>query len=209
MAHKRIITTLFLDVGGVLLTNGWDLHSRESAAKTFDLDPIEMEKRHNLFFDIYEVGKISLDKYLNRVVFYEKRPFNRSQFKKFIFSQSKPFPQMIDLIFRLKERYGLKVVAVNNEGRELNDYRIKKFKLGSFIDFFISSGIVHLRKPDEEIYQLALDAAHVSPKQVVYIDDRLMFVEVAKGLKIQGIHHTDFKSTEALLTKLLNSSCDF
>jgi putative hydrolase of the HAD superfamily len=199
MTKAKPITTLFLDVGGVLLTNGWDHHSRELAAKTFDLDPIEMEKRHNLTFDTYEVGKLSLEKYLNGVIFYEKRHFSRSQFEKFMFAQSKPYPQMIDKVCELKAKYSLKIAVVSNEGRELNEYRIKKFKLGRFVDFFISSSFVHLRKPDEDIYRLALDVANVNPQQVVYIDDRMMFVQVAEGLEIQGIHHVDYKSTCAKL----------
>jgi putative hydrolase of the HAD superfamily len=194
------ITTLFLDVGGVLLTNGWDHGSRELAASTFGLDPEEMKMRHNLIYDIFEVGKISLEEYLDHTVFYEKRLFSKDQFKKFMFAQSKPFIQMIDTVCKLKEQHGLKIIVVSNESRELNDYRIKKFKLASFIDFFISSCFVHLRKPDKDIYRLALDVAHVSPKEAVYIDDRLMFVQAAKELGIQGIHHLDYMSTRAKLT---------
>ena len=197
------ITTLFLDVGGVLLTNGWDHSSRELAAKTFDLDPKEMAMRHNLVVDIFERGKLSLEEYLDQVIFYEKRSFSRSQFKKFLFAQSKPFPQMIDVVCKLKEQYSLKIGVVSNESREVNEYRIKKFKLGSFVDFFISSCFVQLRKPDKDIYRLALDVAQVPAKQVIYIDDRLMFVQVAEELGLQGIHHLDYKSTRAKLAHLL------
>ena len=195
MAKKAPITSLFLDVGGVLLTNGWDHLARARAAAKFELDPHEMETRHNLTFDTYEVGKLSLEEYLHRVVFYEKRSFSNAQFQKFMFAQSKPFPQMIALICKLKKKYGLKIAVVSNEGRELNEYRIRKFKLADFVDFFISSSFVHFRKPDEDIFRLALDVAQVPAHQVVYIDDRNMFVQVAKGLKIHGIHHQDIEST--------------
>ena len=63
------ITTLLLDIGGVLLTNGWGRNSRKLAAETFSLDHDDMEERHHLTFDTYEEGKLSLDEYLNRVVF--------------------------------------------------------------------------------------------------------------------------------------------
>lgn len=186
---------MFLDIGGVLLTNGWDHQARALAAARFELDPHEMESRHSLTFDTYEMGKLSLDEYLNRVVFYENRNFSKSEFREFMFEQSKSFPQMIDMICKLKKKYALKIAVVSNEGRELNEYRINKFKLGTFVDFFISSCFVHFRKPDEDIFRLALNVAHVDPKEVVYIEDRLMFVEVAEGLKIQGIHHIDYEST--------------
>src|SRR6266481_545842 len=92
------ITTLFVDVGGVLLTNGWDKTSRKLAAQLFNLDFDEMEQRHHMTFDTYEAGKLNLDEYLHRTVFYQKRSFTRAKFQKFMFAQSKPYPQMIELI---------------------------------------------------------------------------------------------------------------
>ena len=196
------ITTLFLDLGGVLLTNGWDRHSRELAAKTFNLDRTEMDERHHLTFDTYEVGKLTLDQYLSRVIFYEKRDFTRDEFREFMFGQSKSFPEMINLIRELKQRYKLKIAVVNNEGRELNERRIQTFRLTEFVDFFISSCIVHVRKPDEDIYRIALDIAHVEPGHVAYLDDRLMFVQIAESLGIRGVHHTNYASTCAKFAAL-------
>ncbi len=198
-------TTLLLDIGGVLLTNGWDRHKRQEAAARFNLDYEELNERHNLTFDTYEEGKLSLDDYLTRLVFYEERSFTREDFRAFMFAQSQATPEMsqlADLICRLKAKYCLKVATVSNEGRELTQYRIKKFNLTSFVDFFISSCFVHLRKPDEDLYRLALDCAQVAPSQAVYIDDRAMFVEVARNLGIQGIHHTGFGNTKTALATL-------
>lgn len=196
------LTTLFLDIGGVLLTNGWDRRMRQAAAEKFNLDRDEMNERHHLTFDTYEEGKLSLDEYLTRLVFYEDRLFTREDFKAFMFAQSQQQPEMaqtVELIKGLKAKYGLKVATVSNEGLELTRYRIKKFNLGSYVDFFISSCFVHYRKPDADLYRLALDCAQVLPEQVVYLDDRAMFVEVARGLGIQGIHHTGFESTRDVL----------
>ncbi len=193
------ITALFLDVGGVLLTNGWDRHARERAAKVFDLDPAEMDERHHLTFDTYEVGKLTLDEYLSRVVFYRDRPFTRDQFRSFMFEQSKPFPEMIELFNQLKARHGLKIAVVSNEGRELTEHRIQKFKLSEFVDFFISSCFVHFRKPDTDIFRIALDIAQAPARQVVYVENTPMFVQVAEGLGIRGILHTDYESTRAKL----------
>jgi putative hydrolase of the HAD superfamily len=183
------VTALFLDVGGVMLTNGWDRKSREAAAKQFNLDLDELNDRHRMTFDTYESGKLSLDEYLNRSVFYKDRPFTLEQFRAFMFEQSVAYPEMIDLIKGLKAHYGLKIAVVNNEGRELNEYRIKTFYLNDFVDFFISSCFVHFRKPDADIWKIALDIAQVSREEVVYIDDRAMFVQVAQGLGLKGIVH--------------------
>ena len=200
------ITTLFLDIGGVLLTNGWDHHARKRAATHFKLELAEMEDRHHLTFDTYEEGKLTLEEYLGRVVFHQKRPFTRAQFRRFMFAQSKPYPQMIKLVRKLKRRYGLKIVVVINEARELNSHRIRKFKLDGFVDSFVSSCFVHLRKPDADIFRLALDIAQAPARQVVYIENTSMFVQIAKGMGIQSILHTDYKSTRAKLASfgLLN-----
>jgi len=191
-----------LDIGGVLLTNGWDRGIRTRAAKKFGLDYEEMNERHHLTFDTYEEGKLTLDEYLNRVVFYQERPFSREEFKAFMYAQSQPFPKMIELMRGLKTQHGLQIAAVSNEGRELTMYRVQQFKLGTFIDFFISSCFVHYRKPDADIYRIALDIAQVHPEQVVYIDDRAMFVEVAQGLGIKGIIHTGDEATRKALEGL-------
>ena len=204
MSHLHI-TTIFLDIGNVLLTNGWDRRMRQEAAAKFSLDYDEMNERHHLTFDTYEEGKLSLEDYLTRLVFYEDRDFTREDFQHFMFSQSQVRPemaQMVELIKALKAKYGLKVATVSNEGRELTQYRIKKFNLGAFVDFFISSCFVHIRKPDVDLYRLALDCAQVMPAQSVYLDDRAMFVEVARGLGINGIHHTGFASTRTALATL-------
>ena len=196
------ITALFLDIGGVLLTNGWDHLARRRAAKHFKLEWAEIEERHRLTFEIHEEGKLTLEEYLSRVVFYRKRPFTRDQFRRFMFAQSKPYPEMIDLFAQLKARHGLKITVVSNEAREVNAYRIRKFKLDGLVDSFISSCFVHLRKPDAEIFRLALDISQAPARQVVYIENTPMFVQIAEGLGIRSILHTDYKSTRAKLASL-------
>src|SRR5208337_2455113 len=199
MKKATAITCLFLDIGGVLLTNGWDHHARKRAATNFNLELAEMEDRHHLTFDTYEEGKLTLEEYLGRVVFYQKRPFTRAQFRHFMFAQSKPYPEMIELIRKLKAKCGLKIAVVSNEARELNAHRIRKFKLAGFVDSFVSSSFVHVRKPDADIFRLALDIAQAPARQVVYIENNVMFVQIAEGLGIRSILHTDYKSTRAKL----------
>jgi len=199
MKRNSAITTLFLDVGGVLLTNGWDHHARRRAAKHFKLNWAEMQERHELNFEIQEEDKIAFQEYLDRVIFWQKRPFTRAEFRQFMFAQSKPFTEMIELVRHLKAKYSLKVFVVSNEAREVNAYRIRQFKLVEFVDAFVSSCFVHLRKPDVGIFRLALDIAQVPPGQIVYIENTSLFVQIAEGLGIRSILHTDCKSTSAKL----------
>ncbi|GAB4023330.1 HAD family hydrolase [Spirosoma koreense] len=196
------ITALFIDIGGVLLTNGWDHTARRLAAETFDLNLADLEERHHLTFDTYETGKLTLDDYLNRIVFYQPRAFSRDRFRAFMFDQSQPYPDMIQLIRRLKEMYRLKIAVVSNEGRELNQHRIQTFGLAEFVDFFVSSSYVHLRKPDVDIYRMAIDLAQTPTHQILYLDDRPLFVSVAAGLGIRGICHVDYPTTRAALAAL-------
>jgi putative hydrolase of the HAD superfamily len=186
---------LFVDIGGVFLTNGWDHSERKEASKVFHFDYEEFENLHHLFFDPFESGFMSLDDYLDHVLFHKKRDFTKVQFKKYMFSLTKPFPEMIELIARLKEKYHLKVIAISNEARELNAHRLKKFKLTSFIDFFVSSCYVHMRKPDPRIWKLALDLSQVPPAQSLYIDDREPFVDMARSFRMHGLHHEGYSST--------------
>jgi len=199
MKKAKAITCLFLDIGGVLLTDGWSHMSSKLAAKSFGLNLEELNKRHSEALGTYELGKLSIEEYLSLVVFYEKRPFTPAKFRKFMFAQSKPYPKMIALSRRLKAQYGLKIVVVSNEGHGLNEYRIRTFKLDEFVDSFISSCFVHLRKPDADIFRVALNTAQVPANQVIYIENTPMFVEVAESLGIRSILHADYKSTCAKL----------
>jgi putative hydrolase of the HAD superfamily len=194
------VKALFVDIGGVMLENGWGHEKRKRAAGLFGFDIDALNERHHLIFDTYEEGKLTLDTYLDRVVFYEKRSFSKEDFKEFMF-RAEPYPDMIGLFRDLKKKYGVKVVAVSNEGRELTSRRVRDHGLAGFIDFFIVSCFVHLRKPDEDIYRIALDTAQVSPENVMYIDDRGLYVEVARTLGVNGIHHVDYAATARALAE--------
>jgi putative hydrolase of the HAD superfamily len=202
MKRVTVITCVFVDIGGVLLTDGWNRHARQRAAARFKLDLAEIEARHHLAWDIHQTGRLTLEEYLGRVVFYKKRPFTRADFRRFMFAQSKPHVEMLDLIAQIKRRHGLKIVVVSNEGRELNAYRIRKFKLDGFVDAFVSSCFVHILKPDADIFRLALDIAQVPAWQIVYIENTPMFLEIAEGMGIRSILHTDYEFTRAKLASL-------
>jgi putative hydrolase of the HAD superfamily len=193
------IKAIFTDVGGVLLTNGWDSGSRKRAAQQFHLDLADVDARHHLTFDTYEIGKLSLDTYLDRIVFYQPRDFSRDDFKAFMFEQSQPYPEMLELIRETKQRNRIKLAVVSNEGRELTEYRIRKFGLADFVDFFVSSCFVHFRKPDTDIFQMAIDLAQIRPEQTAYLDDRPLFVEVARAMGLRAIHHTSYEGTREAL----------
>lgn len=201
---KGKIKILFTDIGGVLLTNGWDRKSRDLAVKKFGMDDAkEFESRHSLLFGDYETGKIDLKTYLEYTVFYQPRNYTYEQFVEFMYEQSQPFPEMMDYIKQLKQKHGLKLLAISNEGRELTRHRIEKFRLDNFIDFFIVSCFVGTRKPDAYMWKLALDVAQVKPENVLYFEDRKLFVELSRALGIQAIWHKDLETTSKAVSQLL------
>ncbi len=202
MNDRPAINTLFLDIGGVLLTNGWDHHARKRAADHFGLNYEDMNERHNMTFGVYEEGKSSLDDYLRRVVFHTRREFTPREFREFMFAQSQPLAGALEFFLRLKSRFRLRVAAVSNEGHELTLYRVRQFRLRELMDFFICSCFVHCRKPDATLYRLALDVAQADPARVAYLDDRKMFADVACEFGVHGIHHEGLESTREALAGL-------
>ena len=200
------IKILFFDIGGILLTNGWGHESRKLAAKRFKLDYEEVNALHNFIFNVYEIGSVTLDEYLDTVIFNHERNFTREDFKAFIYEQSVELPDMLQWLKEWKKDCGFRVISINNEGKELNDYRVRKFGLHDCFDAFISSCEVKMRKPDPGIWQLAMGIAQVSPPQCVYFDDRIMFVNTAAKLGIRSFLHTDFESTKKILIDLKNEN---
>lgn len=193
----------FFDIGGVLLTNAWGHESRQKAAQKFAIDYSEMDALHAFIFNVYEIGSITLDEYLDTVVFNHPRDFSREEFKEFMLAESVELPGTLEWLIEWKRNNSdFKTIAINNEGKELNDYRIKKFRLHRFFDAFISSNEVGMRKPDPGIFRLALGVAQASAEECYYFDDRPMLVAAAKKLGINAFHHQGFESTKKVLENL-------
>ena len=171
------IRALFWDVGGVLLSNAWDHEERDLAVEHFLLNKTEFEDLHKELVPAFEEGKLALDGYLDRVIFHQPRTFTREEFKQFMFSLSKPKAQSLELARSLAQKYVMS--TINNESRELNEYRIQSFGLAEIFDVFVSSCYVGLRKPDERIYRLALDLTQHKPGECCFIDDRAGNIEGA------------------------------
>lgn len=194
---------LFLDVGGVLLSNGWGHESREKAAKEFNIDYAEMSRLHEFIFNIYEIGSINLEDYLSTVIFNKPREFTKEDFKSFIYGESVELPGMLQWLIEWKKtNRGIRIISINNEGKELNDYRIKKFKLHQCFDAFISSCEVGLRKPDPAIFKLAMGIAQVTPQQCYYFDDRPMLAAAARRLGMNAFQHESFEKSKSIIESL-------
>jgi putative hydrolase of the HAD superfamily len=179
------ISLLLWDVGGVLLSNGWDRASRAAAATRFQLDASELERRHAAVEVDFESGRLGEDGYLDRVVFYEPRSFSRDDFRAFIRAQSRPNSAAIATARALRTGGQYRLASLNNESRELNEYRIRTFGLAEIFDDFFSSCFTGRRKPDPAAYRVALDVTHHTPDETLFLDDRPENVAAADSL---GIH---------------------
>ncbi len=193
------VTTLFWDVGGVILTNGWDRVSRKLAATQFNLDWEDFQDRHDLCFPALESGQITLDQYLDRIVFYRARPFTREEFKAFMFAQSQPYPEARAIVEQLARSGKYLLATLNNEPRELNDYRIERFGLRRDFTAFFSSCYVGARKPEEGIYRMALQITQRAPEECLFIDDRALNLECARRLGMRTIHYQNAAQLRAEL----------
>jgi putative hydrolase of the HAD superfamily len=182
------VTALFWDIGGVILSNGWDRPARAKASKEFGLDWEELQDRHDLASPAFETGRISLNMYLQRTVFYRKRDFTREQFLDFIFSQSEEFPESRAVLSELAASGTYLLATINNEAMELNERRIRQFNLRREFKAFFSSCYLGIRKPDEGIYKLALEVTQRAPQECIFIDDRELNLESAQALGMGIVH---------------------
>lgn len=180
-------TALFFDVGGVLATNGWDHETRRRAAREFQLEWDEMQARHELVEANFDLGRITLDEYLECAVFYRPRTFSREEFKRFMYAQSQPNPESLALVEEIAGGGRYLLATLNNESTELNRYRIDTFELRRWFTIFFSSCYLGLRKPDEKIYRLATDLTQREPSECLLIDDRALNVEAAERMGLPAI----------------------
>ena len=193
------VTALFFDVGGVLLTNGWDRNTRRRSAERFQIDWDTMEERHELVVADFETGRLSLDEYLNRTVFHDPRPFSRDEFKSYMFAQSQPDPDAIATAAELAAARRYLMATLNNEARELNEYRLRHFRLRDSFTVFFSSCYLGLRKPDARIYRLALDLSLRTGDECVFVDDRPLNIDAARAAGLRAIR---FESAAQLRREL-------
>ena len=183
------ISTIFFDIGGVILTNGWDRDARREAAQTFQLDWEDFQDRHDLSFPAFDAGQITLNQYLDRTLFYRPRSFTREEFTAFMFAQSREFPETRAILSALARSGKYLIGAINNEPLELNQYRIEAFQLRHDFQVFFTSCYLNARKPEEAIYRIALQVTQRAPESCVFIDDRALNLENPRRLGMNVVHH--------------------
>jgi putative hydrolase of the HAD superfamily len=196
------IRAIFWDVGGVLLNNAWDHTERTLALEHFRLDQKEFHDRHEMVVSSFERGTMTLDEYLDRTVFYRTRPFTREVFREFMFSLSQPFPEVLEFAQALTDSGKYFMGTINNESRELNYYRIEKYGLRKIFRLFVSSCFVGFRKPERDIYRLALEITQVPAEQCCFIDDRAINLECAAKLGMETIEMQQLEQLRGDLAKL-------
>lgn len=186
-----MIRHVFVDIGGVLGTNGWDREQRQHAVETFKLDKKDFEFRHQEIVGAWEEGRMSMEEYMDLAVFHCPREFSRDQFRDFVFAQSQPFPESIAAVRDLAQRRLHIVMTLNNESAELNRHRIAHFGLDPFFVAFLSSCWLSARKPTQAFFSRAFAVANANPADSILIDDREQNIVRAQELGMQTIHCID------------------
>ena len=191
--------TLFFDVGGVLLSDGWDTATRGKAVAAFGLDPVEFQARHEMLRYGFDTGRHTLDHYVDWTVFHKPRPFTRDDFRRFMFDQSVQLGETLDFVRAVAGTGRYRLFTLNNESRELHEYRVARFGLGDVFRGFLTSCYLGQVKPDEDIYLNALGIASTTGDHAVFIDDRELNVEPALALGLNGYHFQGLDGLRAFL----------
>jgi putative hydrolase of the HAD superfamily len=192
-------STLFFDVGGVVLTNAWDTAARNRAVEAFGLDQHEFHARHGMLKTAFETGRLGLDAYIQRAVFHTRRSFAQADFKAFMFAQSQVLGETLEWVRSLAATGRYRLFTLNNESRELHDYRVRTFGLCSVFQSFLTSCYLGQVKPDEDIYRNALGIAGCGASEGIFVDDRSVNVETALML---GLHSIKFEGLDQLRAAL-------
>jgi putative hydrolase of the HAD superfamily len=195
------ITTLFFDIGGVILTNGWDSVARRAAISRFQLDFQEFEQRHLLANPAFERGQMTLDEYLEKTIFHSRRTFSPREFEEFMYAQSQAMPESLEFVQRIARSRRYTVATISNEGAEINAYRIAKFSLRDIFSAFFSSCYVGIQKPNVEIYEMAMHVLQRGAEESIFIDDRAENIE---GARKAGMNTIEFKNVAQLAAELKN-----
>jgi putative hydrolase of the HAD superfamily len=193
------ITTLYWDIGGVVLTNGWDRANRRRVTESFGVDWEAFDARHGALADALERGRVSLDDYLEETLLSTPQSFTKEEFKEAIFNLSKPNPEVLAIVGRIVRTGRYLIAAINNESLALNLYRIEKYELRRYFDVFFSSCFLGFKKPEPEIYQAAMRMTQAGAEESLFIDDRLPNLKPAEAFGMRTIH---YKNPELLLEGL-------
>jgi len=193
------ITHAFFDIGCVLGTNGWDRNDRKEAAEAFGLDLEEYARHHEEVIQAFEQGLMTIDQYLDRTVFVRPRSFTPEDFKKFMYAQSRPFPETITVVRDLARTGRVRLCTASNEADELTRYRIRLFGLIGTFDTFLASCWLGVRKPAPDFYQRILAITAARAEDSLFIDDR---EENVAGAKALGFHVIRFQSADQLRREL-------
>ncbi|HXE32079.1 MAG TPA: HAD-IA family hydrolase [Terriglobales bacterium] len=180
--------TLFFDLGGVILTNAWDHAQRREVAARFGLDAAEFEAKHASAGPALETGALSTDAYLDATVFDRPRGFSRGAFWEAMRGCSGPLPESLSLLGELAAAGKARLATLNNEGRELNRYRIERFELARYFQAFCSSCYLGERKPGAEIYRRALGIMQAAPCDCLFVDDREENLAAPRELGMASVH---------------------
>ena len=194
--HASRFDVILFEVGGVLLTNGWDHIERAAVLEQFKLDAAAFEARHAGPYDLWERDDTAAEDYLGETVFYEPRNFTPQEFMAAMKLQSVPLADNgIGVLTEIHASGNWLVGVLNNESRLLHEYRMERYGLGSLLDLQLSSCYLGLRKPEAAIYRRALDILGVPGERVIFIDDRKINTDAAATF---GIHAIQFLGEEQL-----------
>jgi HAD superfamily hydrolase (TIGR01509 family) len=197
------IRTIFWDLGGVVLTNGWDPGQRKRVLSRLGVNLEAYEELHDRANYYWERGLLTAKDFFSQTVLLPnpKLDLTFDMLWPQVCAASKVLhPECLDMLAELKQMGRYRIATLNNESRELNEYRLDAFKLRSLFDYFICSGYVHEMKPNLGIYKSAIDISGFAASSALFIDDKPENCAAAEAV---GMHAIRFESPAQLCTALV------
>ena len=196
------LTTLFCDVGGVLIENPWISVSKELGSKY-------RVARRVVFSELTRLSK-PLDR--NQLTLYAfnqqlseslARPIPYAYFEGLLLGPSlRKIPIVWDAVRELKDSAGLSIIALSNMSELVWESLQRKYDIQSLFDDAILSFRHGVIKPDPRIFELALGEARSSPEECLLLDDSKENIRAAKSLGLRTRHVSHPKETARFLRSL-------
>ncbi|MBP6882544.1 MAG: HAD family phosphatase [Candidatus Levybacteria bacterium] len=199
-----MIKAVIFDVGGVIVSNEME-SVYEDIKGTFGIDTPTFEKAWTELMPLLGTGKITEDifwKEFLEITHSSKSLPEQSLLSRKYLELTKLNTQTIEIAKKLVDD-GYQIALLSNTIKAHVDINSS---LGFFeiFDTKIFSNEVGMRKPDPQIFQLALKRLGRLPHEAIFIDDDETYVSAACKLGIIGIIYKNIPQLKSDLTQALN-----
>lgn len=181
------IKNIVFDVGMVLIDFCWDKPCREYGFSDEVIAAFEKKMIQSEYWNNMDEGTMTEQEAIVR--FKEAMPEYSNEIDKFWEKPEKfveEYSFAAPLINELHDK-GYYVYLLSNYPLHMYEIHWPSFKFFSLVDGYVVSSVEKLCKPNPAIYKLLCDRYHLIPEECLFIDDREVNVDAAKGIGMNGL----------------------